>query len=170
MIRKVALVGSPNVGKSLIFNNLTRARATVSNYPGTTVTVSRGRTKFDNNEIEIVDTPGMYSLLCISEEERVARSILLNEVLDYVVHVLDSRNLARMLCLTFELIEADLPVIIVLNMMDEARAEGIAIDIATLQAELRVPVLATVATKGKGMGELKELICANSEKNLFAVS
>jgi ferrous iron transport protein B len=104
----VGIVGSPNVGKSVIFNNLTGAYVTVSNYPGTTVDVSRGRARIDDEEIEIVDTPGMYSLLPITEEERVARVILLEEEPEVILHVVDSKNLERMLPLTIQFIEAGL--------------------------------------------------------------
>src|SRR5574340_1127019 len=95
--KKVALVGNPNVGKSVLFNALTGAYVTVSNYPGTSVEVARGTAMIGGVAYEIIDTPGMYSLLSITEEERVARRILLEDVLDLVVHVVDARNLERML-------------------------------------------------------------------------
>jgi ferrous iron transport protein B len=145
------IVGSPNVGKSVIFNNLTGARVTVSNYPGTTVAVSRGRAKIDGSEFEVLDTPGMYSLLPITEEERVARSILLNEKPAAVVHVADGKHLERMLPFTMQLVEAGLPVILAVNMVDEAEAMGIDVDVARVEAELGVPVIATVATEGHGL-------------------
>jgi ferrous iron transport protein B len=148
---KAVIVGSPNVGKSVIFNNLTGARVTVSNYPGTTVAVSRGRAKVDGKEFEVMDTPGMYSLLPITEEERVARSILLNEKPAAVLHVADGKHLERTLSFTMQLVEAGLPVILAVNMMDEAEALGIDIDIARLETELGVPVIATVATAGRGL-------------------
>jgi ferrous iron transport protein B len=116
-MRKIAIVGSPNVGKSVLFNNLTGSYAAVSNYPGTTVEVSRGKAKFGEEEFEVIDTPGMYSLLPITEEERVARSILLDEQPAAILHVIDARNLERMLPLTLQLLEAGLPAILVLNIM-----------------------------------------------------
>jgi ferrous iron transport protein B len=82
---KVVLVGSPNVGKSLLFNRLTGSYVSVSNYPGTTVEVSRGKARWDGREFEVVDTPGMYSLRPLTEEERVSRSILLREKADVVL-------------------------------------------------------------------------------------
>lgn len=157
-VKKIAIVGNPNVGKSVLFNALTKQYVNVSNYPGTTVEVSRGKMNIDGAEYEIVDTPGMYSLLPISEEERVARSILLNEKIDIVIHVVDAKNLERMLSLTLQLIEAELPVVLVLNIMDEARQEGVAIDSRVLEKELRVPVIEAVSTAGKGIGELKARI------------
>jgi ferrous iron transport protein B len=123
-LRKFALVGCPNTGKSVIFNNLSDSYATVSNYPGTTVEVSRGKTKIKDEEFEIVDTPGMYSLFSLTEDERVARKILLKEKPDVVFHLLDTNNLERMLPLTFQLVEADLPLILDLNLMDEAERVG----------------------------------------------
>jgi len=122
---KIAIVGSPNVGKSVVFNWLTGSRTVISNYPGTTVDVLRSRTNLDGRQVEIVDTPGMYSFLPITEEERVARAILVEEKPEVVVHVVDTKNLERMLSLTLQLIEAELPVVLQLNMMDEAESAGI---------------------------------------------
>ena len=157
-LRKIALVGNPNVGKSQIFNNLTGARATVSNYPGTTVTVFRGKMRIKDREYDVVDTPGMYSFLSITEEERLARVILLREDPDIVLNIVDARNLERMLILTLQLCEAGLPVILVLNMMDEVQASGMAIDVDTLAKMIGAPVVPTVATTKRGMTELKEQI------------
>ncbi len=153
-LRKVGIVGSPNVGKSVVFNNLTGAYVTVSNYPGTTVNVSKGKAKIDGEEFEIVDTPGMYSLLPITEEERVARLILFEENLGAILQVVDTKNLERMLSLTLQLIEAGLPTILELNMMDETEAAGIKVDVKQLEEELGIPVVATVATTGRGMEAL----------------
>ena len=154
-MRKIILVGSPNVGKSVLFNSLTGQYATVSNYPGTTVEVTRGKARIGGKECEVVDTPGMYSLISISEEERVARNILFDEPAAAVVHVVDAKNIERMLPFTLQLIETGLPVILVLNMMDEIRCIGDHIDIALLEAELRIPVVAAVATSGEGIDTLK---------------
>ncbi len=154
-LKKVGIVGNPNVGKSVVFNNLTGAYVTVSNYPGTTVDVSRGKARLDGQEIEVVDTPGMYSLLPITEEERVARTILLEEKPEVILHVVDARNLERMLPLTLQLIEAGLPVILELNMMDEMERAGIEVDVNQLEKELGIPVIATVATTGRGMAALR---------------
>ncbi len=154
-LRKVGIVGSPNVGKSVVFNSLTGAYVTVSNYPGTTVDVARGKAKIEGEEFEMVDTPGMYSLLPITEEERVARSILLEEKPEVILHVVDARNLERMLPLTLQLIEAGLPTILDLNMMDETEAAGIEVDVKGLEEELGIPVVATVATTGRGVEALR---------------
>ena len=154
--RKVSIVGSPNVGKSVVFNTLTGAYVTVSNYPGTTVNVSRGKAKSENEEYEIVDTPGIYSLLPVTEEERVSRSILLAEKPEVILQVVDAKNLERMLPLTLQLIEAGFPIILDLNMMDETEAAGIEIDVERLEEELGIPVVATVATASHGMKTLRK--------------
>lgn len=157
-IKKIAIVGSPNVGKSVLFNALTKKYVTVSNYPGTTVEVTRGKTQMHGREYEIIDTPGMYSFLPITEEERVARRILIEERPDIVIHVIDAKNLERMLSLTLQLREAGLPTILVLNIMDEAQREGVLIDTKLLEKELGIPVVETISTTGKGIDNLKKKI------------
>lgn len=154
-LRKIAIVGNPNVGKSVLFNDLTGTYTVVSNYPGTTVEVSRGSAKIGEERFELVDTPGMYSLLPITEEERVARDILMNEMPVAVLHVIDAKNLERMLGFTLQLIEAALPVILVLNMTDEAEKRGKITHTELLENELRIPVVAIVATTSKGVDILK---------------
>lgn len=154
-MRKIAIVGSPNVGKSVLFNNLTGSYATVSNYPGTTVEVSRGKARIGEEDFEVIDTPGMYSLLCITEEEAVARKILLDEKPEVILHVIDGKNLERMLPLTLQFLEAGLPALLVLNIMDEAIKAGIKIDSQRLEKELMIPVVEAVSTTGKGMDVLR---------------
>ncbi len=156
--RVIALVGTPNVGKSLLFGNLTKNYVVVSNYPGTSVEVCRGKAKIGSETFEIVDTPGMYSLSVLTEEERVARRILIYEKPHIVIHVMDAKNLERMLPFTLQLIEADLPAILVLNIMDEARRLGIEIDIPLLEKELGIPVVGMVSTTKEGMDTLAERI------------
>lgn len=129
---------------------------TVSNYPGTTVEVTRGKGKIGDKEFEVIDTPGMYSLLPITEEEGVARFILLEESPDVVVQVADAKNIERMLHLTLQLLEAELPVILDLNLMDEAGRLGMEIDLNLLEQELGIPVVATVATENKGIDVLRD--------------
>lgn len=155
---KIVLIGSPNVGKSVLFNSLTGAYVTVSNYPGTTVEVSRGRGKLKEVEYEVIDTPGLYSLMCITEEEKVTRNLLLKERPKVVLHVIDAKNIQRMLPLTFQLIEGGIPVILVLNIMDEAERIGLNIDVKGLEKTLGIPVVSTVAALNKGIDVLKERI------------
>ena len=154
----VAIVGCPNVGKSVLFNALTGAYVTVSNFPGTTVEVSRGKGRFNGTEAAVVDTPGMYGLLPITEEEHVARRILLEERPAVVIHVVDAKNLERMLPMTLQLIEAGLPVILDVNLMDEAEHFGVRVDGSALQRQIGIPVVGTALTLGRGVGLLKERI------------
>jgi ferrous iron transport protein B len=149
----VLIVGNPNVGKSALFNWLTNRYVTVSNYPGTTVEVSRGHSRRLGG-LEVLDTPGMYSLLPITEEERVARAMLLTAHPAAVLHVIDAKNIQRMLGLTLQLIEAGLPVVLALNMADEAQAAGVSIDTAALSRRLGIAVVRTSATTGLGLAEL----------------
>ncbi|MFH1854703.1 MAG: FeoB small GTPase domain-containing protein [Candidatus Omnitrophota bacterium] len=162
---KIAIVGNPNVGKSVLFNALTKKYVNVSNYPGTTVEVSRGVVDINGTSYEIIDTPGMYSLLPITEEEKVARSILFHESPGIVIHVIDAKNLERMLVLTLQLIEAGFQIILVLNIMDEAEQEGVDINVNLLEKELGIPVVGAVSTANKGIDELKNRI-ASYEKRL----
>ena len=159
--RKVFLVGNPNVGKSVIFNALTGAYAIVSNYPGTTVEVLEGSLEMGGQRWKVVDTPGLYSLRPITEEEGVTRDILLREA-GPVVHVVDAKNLPRMLALTLELCMAGRPVILALNLMDEAEKAGVEVDISALSESLGIPVVQMVATKGLGIADLKTALVQNS--------
>ncbi|MHC4580492.1 MAG: ferrous iron transport protein B [Planctomycetota bacterium] len=156
--RRVLLVGSPNVGKSMLFNRLTGRYVTVSNYPGTTIELSRGISEISDRKYEIIDTPGMYSLSAITGEEKVASDLLLDGPSDAVVHVVDAKNIERMLVLTLQLIEAGLPVILVLNMSDEADRLGIEIDVAELERVLGIYVVKTTATRGDGIKTLIDRI------------
>lgn len=154
----IAIVGTPNVGKSVLFNTLTGVYVTVSNYPGTTVEVTRGKGRFSDLETGVMDTPGMYGLLPITEEERVARQILLSENPTTIIHVVEMKNIERMLPMTMQLIEAGLPVVLVLNLMDEAERIGFSVDIPALEKALGIPVFATALASGRGAKELKSAI------------
>jgi ferrous iron transport protein B len=151
----VAIVGSPNVGKSALFNALTGAHIIVSNYPGTTVEVSRGRMHLGDAEVEVVDTPGMYSLSPVTDEERVARQMLMTDHPDVVLQVIDAKNLRRMLTFTLQLLEAELPLILVLNIMDEAARLGMKIDCGQLSQALGIPVVPTISLTGEGVDDLR---------------
>ncbi len=161
--KKIAIVGSPNVGKSVLFHRLTGTYVTVSNYPGTTVEVFRGKGTIGGEIFEVIDTPGMYSFLPITEEERVTRSILLKERPDMILHMVDAKNLERMLPLTLQLLETGLPVILVLNIIDEAERLGIQFDFSLLRKKLGIPVLSTASTTGQGIDALKEAILKRRE-------
>jgi ferrous iron transport protein B len=150
--RRIVLLGNPNVGKSALFNALTGLRATVSNYPGTTVEVYRGR--LSGTTTEVVDSPGLNSLLPLSEDEQVTWDLVRSvrgQDGAVVVQVADAKNLRRALLLTLQLGQLEVPTVLVLNMHDEAEARGIRVDLAGLEAALGVPVRATVATRGQGL-------------------
>ena len=157
-LEKVILIGNPNVGKSVIFNALSESYAIASNYPGTTVEISSGKGNIRDIDYEIIDTPGMYSLLPITDEERVAQTLLFDQEAFVYLHVIDAKNLRRMLPLTLQLMEAGIPLILVLNIMDEAIERGINIDASRLEQMLNIPVVCTVSTKGEGMDELRGAI------------
>lgn len=170
---KVVLVGNPNVGKSVLFNALTGVYVTVSNYPGTSVEVARGSASFEGEQWEVIDTPGMYSIHTITEEERVAREILLHETPDVVLHVLDARNLERMLPMTMQLIEAGLPTVLVVNILDEAERMGLSINLELLQKKLGIPVIGAATARKRGIAEIRSAIrsySVNSNPPLFPYS
>ncbi|MFZ2972347.1 MAG: ferrous iron transport protein B [Ferribacterium limneticum] len=149
----ILLVGHPNVGKSVLFHRLTGAYVNVSNYPGTTVEVTRASARFDR-EAMLLDTPGVLALPSRSDDERATMRALLNESSRCLVQVGDAKNLRRTLTLTALLAELGVPMVLALNMHDEAAARGVVVNIPALSEELGIPVLATVATGGEGIGEL----------------
>ena len=153
---KVILIGNPNVGKSVIFNYLTGQYVTVSNYPGTTVEISTGTLSAHGKRFQVVDTPGVNSLIPMSEDEKVTRDILLKEPHPHLVQIVDAKNLRRGLLISLQLLEMGLPFLIVLNMWDEAKSRGIEIQTQTLSQHLGVPILKTVATRRKGVEKIKE--------------
>lgn len=155
---RIALIGNPNVGKSVIFGLLTGKYVTVSNYPGTTVEVSYGNIALDGKKCVVVDTPGVNSLIPMSEDEKVTRDILLKERPSLVIQVADSKNLKRTLLLTLQIAEMGLPMVLDLNMEDEARERGIIIDIQKLREILKTEVVTTIAPQRKGLKELKNSI------------
>jgi ferrous iron transport protein B len=156
---RIALVGNPNVGKSVIFGRLTGRYVTVSNYPGTTVAVTRGRAQVGAEVCDIVDTPGVNALEGpLSEDEKVTRDLLRSGGAELVVQVADARNLRRALILTSQIADFKLPMILVLNMIDEARGRGVDIDAEGLAVELGIPVIEAVAPEGRGMGELRDAL------------
>ena len=155
---KLLLVGNPNVGKSVVFGYLTGKYVTVSNYPGTTVEVSRGKMRYGGHDWEVIDTPGVNSLVPQSDDERVTRDMLINGKPDLIVQVADAKNLRRTLLVTSQLAEFGLPMILVLNLMDEARSKHIEIDAAGLSELFGIPVVETVAIDGEGLDQLHKLI------------
>ncbi len=155
-IEKAALVGNPNVGKSVVFGWLTGQYVTVSNYPGTTVEVIQGNSKVGGRRKVIVDTPGINNLIPMSEDERVTRDILLQDEDLKIIQVCDAKNLRRGLMITLQLAEMEKSVVLVLNMIDEAKDRGISIDHQGLSRLLGVPVIPTVATRRQGLDGLEK--------------
>src|SRR4030042_508318 len=147
----IVLVGNPNVGKSVLFGRLTRRYVTVSNYPGTTVEVTRGFAKIDGRQRLVVDTPGVNSLLAPGECERVTRSILQDEEAASVVLVADAKNLQRALVLATQLAEMEVPFVLTLNMADEGQALGIESGAGPLSEVLGADIIRTVATRSAGV-------------------
>ena len=157
MIR-VALIGNPNVGKSLMFNNLTGGKAHVGNWPGKTVEKKVGVCVHRGVKMEIIDLPGTYSLTARSVDELIARNFIVEEKPDVVVDIVDASNLERNLYLTLQLLELEANVVVALNKFDVARALGYDIDVEKLSKLLGVPVIPTVATTKEGIEELKDAI------------
>jgi len=149
---KVLLMGNPNVGKSVVFNRLTGARVVTANYAGTTVEYTRGTMLYGDRHLEIIDVPGTYSLEPTCKAEEVAVDMLSSG--DLIINVADATNLERNLHFTMELLRQGKPMILVLNLWDEARHKGIHIDVAALEKLLRIPVVPTVAVTAEGIKKL----------------
>jgi ferrous iron transport protein B len=155
-MRKIVLVGNPNVGKSVIFSQLTGARVMISNYPGTTVEFTRGELKTGTDTFEILDSPGTYSLTPTCRAEEVTAELV--EHADIIVNIVNATNLERNLFLTTQLLERGIPMVIALNMFDEAAQKGIKINPDKLEELLGVPVVPTVAISGEGVKDIVRLI------------
>lgn len=153
-LHKVLLIGNPNVGKSALFGLLTGTYVTVSNYPGTTVEVTYGNAVLNKTRTLVIDTPGVNSLVPMSEDEKVTRDMLLTDRADVIVQVADTKNLRRGLLITLQLAEMGVPFILDLNMDDEARSRGIVINQETLSQILGIEVVKTVAIRRSGIDKL----------------
>lgn len=150
--KRIVLVGNPNAGKSVFFNHLTGMYVDVSNYPGTTLEISHGRYKND----VVIDTPGVYGISSFNDEERVARDVILTA--DVVINVVNAVYLERDLFLTQQVIDTGVPVVVALNMVDEAERQGIKVNHELLSDLLGVPVIPTVAVKKEGLAEVEKNI------------
>jgi ferrous iron transport protein B len=170
---RILLVGNPNVGKSALFSRLTGTHIIASNYPGTTVGFTKGYLKLGEEQAEVIDVPGSYTLEPSSKAEAVAVEILKDG--DVVINVVDATNLERNLNLTLQLLERQTPVIVALNLWDDTRHRGISIDVAKLEDLLGVPVVPTAGITGQGVKELvrrlpearlpkNAITCANSDE------
>lgn len=156
MSLKIALIGQPNCGKSTIFNYFSGYKAMVSNFPGTTVKYTVSKVVFQGEEVTCVDLPGVYSLTSIDPAELESRNYLLAGKADVILNVIDASHLDRSLELTLELMSLERPLVVALNMMDEADRKGINIDVAKLSEMLGVPVVPCIAATGRGLTELLE--------------
>jgi ferrous iron transport protein B len=155
---EIVLAGNPNSGKTTVFNALTGARQNVGNYPGVTVEQIIGSFKVGDYEIEVTDLPGTYSLTANSPEELIARNVIITERPEVVVNIVDASNLERNLFLTLQFMELGVPMILVLNMIDNAKDKGIEIDIERLSKLFGTRVVCTVGNKSDGIDELKKVI------------
>ncbi len=162
---QIALAGNPNCGKTTIFNALTGARQRVGNWPGVTVERVMGEYVHCDATIEVTDLPGIYSFSALSPDEEVARKHILFDTPDVVVNIVDASNLERNLYLTTQLLEMNVPVVVALNMMDMAQHRGIRIEVEHLEKHLGCPVIPVVASKKKGIEELRKAICSISKSH-----
>ena len=161
----VALTGNPNVGKSTIFNELTGARQKIGNWPGVTVDKKVGYTRHNDRAISIVDLPGTYSINARSPEEKIVIDYLMNTKLDLVVDVVDSSNLERNLFLTIQLLEQGIPLLIDLNMQDDAERRGIKVDCRKMEDALGMPVVETVGRSSKSTKKLLDVFTSTVMAN-----
>ncbi|TMS41740.1 MAG: ferrous iron transport protein B [Methanobacterium sp.] len=152
----IALAGNANVGKSVIFNELTGSNQIIGNWPGKTVELAEGHLHFGGHEIDVVDLPGIYSFSTYSMEEIVSREFIAFNKPDLLINVVDAAVLERNLFFTMQLMEMEVPLIVCINQVDIAQQKGIVIDTEKLEAALQVPVIATVAIRGEGLHELME--------------
>lgn len=161
----IALVGHPNVGKSVLFNLLTGQHVAISNYPGTTVEVARGTARALADML-LVDTPGVVTFPPHSEDEQVTARVILNESPQVILQVGDAKNLRRTLLLTVQLAEMGLPLVVALNMMDEATARGVRVDDRQLARRLNIQVVPTTAIHAKGVDALTTAVRSASACHL----
>ena len=151
---QIALIGQPNCGKSTLFNQVAGYKAETGNFSGTTVTFTESKVRVLGNVVSVVDLPGTYSLAGTNPAEREVIKYLTSNTVDVVINVLDASHLSHGLAMTVELLELNVPMVIALNMMDEADRIGIRVDVETLEKSLGVPVVPMIASKGRGIQPL----------------
>jgi len=154
---KIPLIGQPNVGKSSLLNALVGPKVTVSNYPGTTVEITKAKKSFNKTVIEFVDTPGIYSISDRSEEEKVTEKALFEEEIDGAIVIVDTTSLERSLYMTLQILETQIPVVLALNFVEDAERKGIKIDCEKLKIILNTPVVSINPLTKKGMDELVDV-------------
>lgn len=166
-MKRIAIAGNPNSGKTCIFNHLTGSMQRVGNYPGVTVEFVKGESSFNEEKVEIIDLPGTYSLNAYSQEEVVARNYIVDEKPDVIINVLDASNLERNLYLTAQLIELEVPIVLVLNMIDVAEKKGHTISAERISQLLGVKVVKTIASKKQGITEIKQACIETIEEKIM---
>ncbi|MEJ2048944.1 MAG: FeoB small GTPase domain-containing protein [Calditrichota bacterium] len=154
---KIAIIGQPNAGKSTIFNSVAGYKSATSNLPGTTVKYTESQIKLNGHVYLLVDFPGTYSLSATNEAEAEVGKYLIGGNFDLIINIIDASQLGRSLPLTLELMEIGIPVVIALNMIDEAERKGISIDVDRLSEVLGIPVQSTIASKNLGVRDLFDL-------------
>ena len=154
----IALAGNPNCGKTTLFNGLTGSRQRVGNWPGVTVERLEGSYRYQDTDVRVIDLPGIYSFSALSTDEAISREYILTERPAVVVNVVDATNLERNLYLTVQLLELKVPVVVALNMVDLAEQRKLRIEVEHLSRHLDCPVVRTVASRGRGIDELREAI------------
>lgn len=169
-MKRFALAGNPNCGKTTLFNSLTGSTAHVGNWPGVTVDKRDGVYKKCAEPISIVDLPGIYSLSPYTPEEVIARNYVLDEKPDCVINIVDATNLERNLYLTTQLLEIDVPMVVALNMIDAVEKAGDKIDEKALENKLGVPVVKISALKEKGLKELMDKAYNESKKKRVGIT
>ena len=166
-MKKFALAGNPNCGKTTLFNSLTGSTAYVGNWPGVTVDKKEGIYKKLDEEVSIIDLPGIYSLSPYTSEEVISRNYIINEKPDCIINIIDATNLERNLYLTTQLLEMDVPVVIALNMADEIVKNGDKIDIKKLENKIGLKVVLISALKEENLDELMKVAYNESLKTLL---
>jgi ferrous iron transport protein B len=151
---EIVLVGQPNCGKSTIFNSVAGYRSISTNFPGATVEYMRSHVVVNGRKCNLVDLPGIYSLTALDKASEESKKYLLDERIDIIINVVDASLLSRSMELTLQLLELDVPMLLCLNMMDEAARKGIHIDIEKLSQTLNIPVIPTIGSQGQGLDEL----------------
>jgi len=168
---KVLLIGQPNVGKSSLLNSLVGPRVTVSNYPGTTVEVTKAKKRFNKTKIEFVDTPGIYSISDRTEEEKVTEKAIFEEEADAVIVIADATSLERSLYMALQILEAKIPTVLALNFVEDAKKKGIKIDYGKLSAILHIPVVPINPLTKRGIDQLVDTVLniKSIPKGIFAI-
>ena len=155
---KILLIGQPNIGKSSLLNALVGSVATVSNYPGTTVEVTKAKKKINSTEIEFLDTPGIYSISDRSEEEKITEKTLFEKEVDGAIVIADATSLERSLYMVLQILEARIPVVLALNFIEDARKKGIKIDGEKLERYFNAPVVFINPLTKMGINKLIDVV------------